>query len=438
MGRKAPWSLGIALVLCVALAGTALAAITWGPQKPIPGTFSWNYSNSMDLTGTPGTTSFKLHLAFVSDAKTREAGYHVSSKDGVSWSSPQKITGKQNIDGTSLAAAGNSVIVGWQTGYTFYDPNGANRQVQVNYSPDNGGSWKGVTDLSGANGFVDYPVVAAAKTSAGPTNLYVVWVDSVSGKVLFRERSGAGVWSQPTTLGTTTAKILGAAYGYSGYANIAATGDLITVAWISNNKGLLKARTLNLNGHATAATSAANWSATTSLQGNISLKQNGFPIVSASPLRTNVTTIAWNTATKQVYTTANGKSVDPTPITIFANGTAGGRTYTGGYSTTVEPAPNGGYVAGWGSCVDTNLTNDCDYNKNVARFDLLVSTSHTGAAGSWTTPKLLGDSAASRRATLNDEPSIVVVPGNAYSQYNVYNAAYSAYDIYARVGTGNP
>ena len=70
MVRNTRWSVGIALVLCVALAGTALAAITWGAQKPIPGTYAWNYSNSMDFTGTPGTTNFKLHDAFVSDAKT--------------------------------------------------------------------------------------------------------------------------------------------------------------------------------------------------------------------------------------------------------------------------------------------------------------------------------------------------------------------------------
>jgi hypothetical protein len=435
MGRKARWSVGIALMLCVALAGTALAAISWGPQKPIPGTYAWNYSNSMDFTGTPGTTNFKLHDAFVSDAKTPEAIYYVSSKDGVSWSSPTKVSGRDNADGSSLASAGNSVIVGWQTGYTYYDPDGANRQVQVNYSTDNGATWKGVTDLTAANGFIDYPIVAAAKTTAGPTNLYVVWIDSVSGKVLFRQRSGTGVWSKPTTLGTTTAKVEGAAYGYAGYANIAATGDLITAAWIATNTGQLKARTIDLNGSTTAATNPANWSGITTLQGNISNQQNGFPIVSASPLKTNITTIAWNTATKQVYTTANGTSVDPTPITIFTNGTTGGRTYKGGYSTTVEPGPNG-YVASWGACIDTNLTNDCDYNKKTARFDLLVRTSANGTT--WSTPKILGDSTASSKATLNDEPSIVVTSGKTYIQYNIYNAAYTAYDIYARVGTGNP
>src|SRR5204863_3541102 len=114
---------------------------------------------------------------------------------------------------------------------------------------------------------------------------------------------------------------------------------VITVAWISNNKGVLKARTIDLNGSATAAASAANWSAITTLQGNISIKQNGFPIVSASTLVAGVTTIAWNTATKQVYTTANGTTINAAPTTIFTDGATGGRTYTGGYSTTVEPSP---------------------------------------------------------------------------------------------------
>jgi hypothetical protein len=67
MVRKVRWSVGIALVLVVALTGTALAAVTWGTQNNIPGNYSWNYSNSMDYTGTPGQASFKLHGTYASD-----------------------------------------------------------------------------------------------------------------------------------------------------------------------------------------------------------------------------------------------------------------------------------------------------------------------------------------------------------------------------------
>jgi hypothetical protein len=350
----------------------------------------------------------------------------------------KKVSDSDNADGSSVASAGKTVIIGWQTGYTYYDNNydtSVNRQLKINYSTDAGGTWKGVTALTPGTGFVDYPIVGAAKTTAGPVNLYAVWIDSKNGKVMFRQKSGTGVWTAPLSIGTTTAKIEGAAYGYSGYANIAATGDLITAAWIADPQGHLKARTIDLNGAAKAANTLSNWSSAATLTGAISIDQNGFPIVSASPLVTNITTIAWNTANAQVYTTANGTAVDTSPVTIFTNGTTGGRIYAGGYSTAVEPGP-GGYIASWGACRDTSLTLDCNYGSNKARFDLLVSTSANGTA--WNTPTRLGDSAASAKSTLNDEGSMVLTAEKSYIQYNVYNAGYTAYDVWARVGTGSP
>lgn len=113
----------------------------------------------------------------------------------------------------------------------------------------------------------------------------------------------------------------------------------------------------------------------------------------------------------------------------------GARTYTGGYSTVAEPVPGGGIVAGWGACKDTALTNDCDYGKNPARFDLLVSTSPDGTT--FGTPVMLADSAV-KTQTLNDEPSFVATSGTTYVQYNGYTASYSSYDIFTKVGTGTP
>src|SRR5207253_2687091 len=81
------------------------------------------------------------------------------------------------------------------------------------------------------------------------------------------------------------------------------------------------------------------WNATVALAGRVSLRQGGYPVVSASPLAPGVVTIAWNTPTKQVYTTFDGTAVATTPTTIWVNGIANGIPYAGGYSTVVEPAP---------------------------------------------------------------------------------------------------
>jgi hypothetical protein len=431
MKRRLPFAGVIAIGLVLGLAGSALAAVTWGAQSAIPGSYSWNYSNSMDFTGTPGGTSFRLDDAFISDNTLPEAVYFTKKSATGAWSAPVRVSSDKNADGSSLATAGSTIIVGWQTGFTYYDAAGTPRNLQINVSKDGGATWGGVNNLTSVTGKIDYPIVAAAKTTYGPVNLYAAWVNSTSGKVFFREKSGSGSWSAPIVLGTTTHSD---ASGFVGYANIAATGNLITVAWIADDTGQLKARAINLSS-ATAAATLTNWPAAVSLTGKIAIAQNGYPIVSASRLVPGMTTIAWNTATAQVVSTYDGSTIDTTPATIFTNGSANGVTYSGGYSTAVEPAP-GGFIAMWAGCVDTSLTNDCDYSKKAARFDLLSSTSTNGST--WSTSPTLVASSTVTHQPLNDEASIVALSGGTtYAQYNAYNAAYTTYDIFFRVGTGS-
>jgi hypothetical protein len=337
-----------------------------------------------------------------------------------------------------VAAAGSTVIVGWQTGYNYYDGNydtSLPRRFQVNVSTDAGASWEGVTNLTGKSGKVDYPIVAAARTSDSHTNLYGAWVDSKTCSVVFKQRTDNGAWSSPVIIGTTSAHVEGNAYGCAGYANIAATRDLIAVGWVANDTGALKVASINLNGNAARATTAGNWS-TTTLADKISLTQNGFPIASASPQNTGVVTIAYNTNTAQRFVRFNGTSVS-TATTVYTNGTTGGKTYGGGYSTMVEPAPGGGYVALWAGCRDVGITNACNYGSAKAKFDLLAATSSN--ATSWGAPQQLALSSTS--AQLNDEPSAVVVPGNSgvdiFAQYNAYKSTYHYYDVWGINGSGS-
>jgi hypothetical protein len=338
-----------------------------------------------------------------------------------------------NAEGTSLAAAGTRLVVGWVTGFSAYDPAGAPRRLQVNTSIDGGATWRGIKSLTPRGGRIDYPVVAAAKTTFGPVNLYATWVDATNGKVYFRERSGAGAWSVPLAIGATTLR--DRVDGYHAYANVAAVGNLITVAWVADAKGSLVARAINLSGTSpTAATTRANWNPPVVLGGHVSLRQGGYPVASASPLAPGVVTIAWNTPTKQVYTTFDGTAVSPTPTTIWVNGTANGIAYAGGYSTVVEPAP-GGFVAIWAGCRNTSLRNDCNGRKVAARVDLLSASSSGGTV--FTAPSLVAP-ATPKRQTLNDQPSIVATSAHVYVQYNGYTANFGRYDIFDRIGTGAP
>jgi hypothetical protein len=434
MGHLSRRSVILAVGLLLTLAGTASSAISWGKQHSIPRAYSWNYGDSMDFSGTPGDPSFRLHDVFISDAATPQAAYYSWSNGGITWTTPRRLSGGLlNAEGTSIAAAGAKIVVGWVTGFSVYDPARAPRRLQVNTSTDGGSTWRGVKSLTPRTGRIDYPVVAAAKTAFGPVNLYAVWIDATNGKVYFRERSGVGAWSVPLSIGATTLR--DRVDGYHGYANVAAVGNLITVAWIADAKGSLKARAINLTGKtAVAATTRANWNAPVALGGRISLRQGGYPVVAASPLAPGVVTIAWNTPTKQVYTTFDGTVVTSTPTTIWVNGTANAIAYVGGYSTVVEPAP-GGFVAVWAGCENTSLTNDCNGHKAAARVDLLSATSANGTL--FTSPSLIAPATPNGR-TLNDQASVVATSDHAYVQYNGYTANFGRYDIFDRIGSGSP
>ena len=429
-------SVALAVILVLANAQASFAAVSWGAQRAIPGNYAWNYSNSLEYTGTPGAASFKLHEAYVSDASLPEAVKYTSSSNGIDWSTPKKVSGAQHAEGSSLGTAGTTVIVGWFTGYSSYDDSDVPRRLQVNISTNSGGTWSGVQNLTSGTGQVDYPIVAAATTSAGPTNVYAAWVDSKTCDVKFKQSSNGGAtWSGNVIIGATTAHLQGTAYGCSGYTNIAAVRDLIAVSYVSNDTGTLKVARINLMGDASRATNAANWT-TSTLTDKISLAQNGFPINSASPQNTGVVTVAYNTATAQRYVRVTASAVS-SPTTIYTNGTIAGEVYTGGYSTVVEPAPSGGYVAMWAGCRDVGIANPCNYGSAKAKFDLLSATSANGT--SWSTPTQVQLSATGQQ--LNDEPSLVVVPGTGgvrvYAQYNVYRSTYSYYDVWMRIGNGS-
>ena len=374
MSRMLRRSIALAVVVVFASANIAFAAVTWGTRVALPGNYAWNYSNSLDYTGTPGTTNFKLHEAFVSDASLPEAIKYTSSKNGTTWSAAKKVSGSQHAEGSSLAAAGNTVIVGWFTGYSYYDAAGAARQTQVNISTNAGGTWSGVQKLSSAKGKVDYPIVAAAQTSAR-SDERVRGVDQLQDRrgrlpsVQQRWRPGRLPWSSERRRRRSRVP----ATASPAFANISAVRDLITVAWIADDTGTLKVRGINLNGNAAAATTIGNWSATATLADKISVAQNGFPIASASPQNTGVVTVAYNTDTAQKFVTYNGTAVSA-PKTVFTNvGHVPGRVLDRGRAR----------AAWWvrrdvGRLSGRRDHDPCNYGSAKAKFDLLAATSPTG------------------------------------------------------------
>jgi hypothetical protein len=435
LSRSLPRAGLVAVGLVVAFSGVSIAAISWGPQHGIPRGSSWNFGNALDFTGVPGTASLRLTDVFVSDAATPQSAFATSSHDGVSWTRAHRLSGKDvNAENPTIAAAGKKLIAGWMTGFSTYDPSDTPRRVQVVVSSDRGKTWGRPKGLSPKGGAVDYPVVAAAKTTfGGSVNLYAVWVDASTGKVTFRERSGASPWSAPISLGATTRK---RSTGFSGFANIAATADLVAVAWIADASGTVKARAIDLSasGSPAAAATVTEWGPRTTMTKPVSLAQNGYPVVSASSLVPGVVTIAWNTSTSQVFAAVTGESIGSASTTIWSDGVAGGSSYTGGYGTVVEPAP-GGFVAMWSACRDTTLVHDCNVRKPAARIDVLSATSSDGTTFG---APILVSPVGKPAQRINDAPSIVATSDHAYVQYDGATSSGAHRDVFARVAKGTP
>jgi hypothetical protein len=432
-GRRALGVL-LALGLVLVLPGSSSAAIVWGgSQVPLPRPYSWNYGNAMDFTGS--ASSFRLTDVFVSDATTPQAAFATSSHDGVSWRKPIRLsTNGVNAENPTTASAGSTLIAGWMTGFSPYDPVGAPRRVQVVVSGDRGMSWGTPKNLSPRGAEVDYPTVAASSTSFGTINLYAVWVDAETGRVLFRSRSGGSPWSPTIRLGATTRKTTA---GYSGLANVAASGDLVAIAWVADEEGTVKARAIDLqaSGSAAAAATRSEWGPRTVMAEPVALRQHGAPVVAASRLVPDLATIAWNTRTSQVFAIVTDETIAPGVTTIWANGMVGSHTYRGGYGTVVEPAPGGGFVAMWAACRNTALVRDCDVRKPEARVDLLATAMPAG--GAFGAPALIAG-AGRPRQRINDAPSVVVTGDHVYVQYGGSTSSGSDYGLFARVATGTP
>jgi hypothetical protein len=428
-------ALALTSAMVLAFAPHAQAAVAFGARIDMPKDVGYNYSNSLDYTGSG--SGFKLHDAFTYDWNEPAVVLYTRSSDGVTWSKPKKVSGAANAEGSSLATAGNTVIAGWMTGYSWYDDDGVPRRLQVNVSTDKGANWGGVTNLTSSSGKVDYPIVAASVIN-GHENVYAAWIDSNSGKVKFRQSTdGGATWSSPISLGSTTATLEGTGgYGFSGYANIAAVGDLISVVWVADNTGTLKVRSINAGGNENAPATVGNWNGTKMLTDKMAVGNNDWPIASASPANEEVVTIGYTTTTATKYTTFTGgsSSASAAGTTVWTIGSIGGTSFSGAYDMVVEPAPGGGYVAQWTGC--QNTADDCDYGGSQAKMDLLSSTSADGTT--WSAPARLEVSATGQQ--INDEPSIVVIPDAAgvkvFTQYNVYKWNYGYYDVWTKIGTG--
>src|SRR5215470_1426952 len=162
--RHLSWSLPLALALSVLLAGTALAAITFGTQTNVGPIYTWNYGNSLESTSSKLEALWASDCippsdtcsTYASDTGPYQGVYIQRSNiaDPPSWSAAKRLSqATLHSERPTLATDGDYVYAGWvtQTSYDSYDP-AAKRVFYVRASADQGATWGATIRVSPSTG----------------------------------------------------------------------------------------------------------------------------------------------------------------------------------------------------------------------------------------------------------------------------------------------
>jgi hypothetical protein len=247
--RRSPRPLAAAAVgLLIALVAwsPALAAVSWGTahKASTDKAFAW-HGVSLARTVVDGTA--RLHTVFTRDVIGGEpvnddgprlgVYYERGNAGGSSWGAAKRLNSTaEHGDFGAIAASGRYVYAVWRTQAHVPLVNGDPRKIKFVRNTDAGASsaWKARKTIVGS-GRVDRPTIAATSS-----RVYIAYTNADTGQVRVRRSTdhGATFALLHTVLGTTT--VTGPDGGFAGYPVIAASGDVVAVAW--NTATGIKAR----------------------------------------------------------------------------------------------------------------------------------------------------------------------------------------------------
>ena len=151
-----------------------------------------------------------------------EVYYKRSVNGGATWGVDTRLTSAAGWSAApSVAATGDTVHVAWE------DDRAGNQEIYYKRSTDNGATWSGDTRLTNAAGWSCPPSVAATGAA-----VHVVWRDDRDGnaEVYYKRSADYGAtWGGDTRLTNDG--------GMSTSPSVAATGDLVRVAWGDDRDG---------------------------------------------------------------------------------------------------------------------------------------------------------------------------------------------------------
>ncbi len=394
---------------------TPVSKVAWGTTRLGPG---YSYNLGQSLARSVSSSATYLHATYTTDRVSGAwvddngpyAGinYVRTSNRGATFSTPRRLNpSKQHGSRGSLAASGKYVYATWvsTSRWIAYRPT-APRVLYLRRNTNHGArtAWNAAKRLTSLSGRVDFPTVAAAGA-----NVYVVYTDSATGSVKVKiSRDRAATW-KTVALGSTA---LSTPSGRYGIPRVAANGNTVVVAWLSNSSGAVKARV--------STNAGRTWSPTGGLTGT----STDLPAVAALGARAAV---AWTDGSTAVVRTWSAGAWSPPRSTSVPTGAA----FTHSYGAAVALSGTAGIGVAWSGCV-TN----CETWTSATRANLVWSESRDGGA-SWFVGQVIGSSSASSARRYNDYPSILWPSATVrHVLWNAGTAGTNSYRIVLRTGTG--
>lgn len=428
MSRRVVAPIVFAAVL-LAFSAAPAAAIGFGPIQRVSSPYAWNPGKSL------AATTNRLLSIWASDCPPPTGqcatdhgprmgvfvGRAPANADPPRWGQAFRLSpGSVQAERPSIDADGATVIASYVTQHSYqrYWPQ-APRVLWVRVSVDRGKHWRAPVRLSPAGGRVDYPRVAVAGG-----RLLAVWTVAGTGAIRFARSDDLGKQWQVVTVGTTTARPIGADEGFAGLPDIGASGANVAIAWIAADDGAQNALVSSTGGDDFAGQTPAP------LTSSSPSDAQHYPAVggASDPADPRVA-IAYSTDSGIDVRVWDGATLGAAATAIQWPMTIGGTYFVSGYGPAVLPVGSARIAVAVAACRNTPGP-VCNPNASSSRIDVVYRATPDGGA-TWETARRLTDAATPPYRT-NDEPSLAVIAGLERVSFDRYEPTYADYSVWIR------
>jgi hypothetical protein len=459
--RRLSWSVPMAIFAVIALAGTALAAVSFSNvgAKVAP----WSWDNGDPAIG--GNANGQISAILVSDTVGStcfgsgtgpQLQVFTSQFSSGSWGTPKNLSGTTfRADRGTLVTNGSNVYAAYSSQQQYYSSSCAKytfdvSQPRINYfrrSTNNGASFSPPVKLPGQSATFrgDYMYMATRGT-----NVYITTTNVDTGKIILWVSTNSGQsFANPVNVGSTTNKDntpgqtngacpCGYTGGFTGLPAVATDGSAVGVAYTATGTGAEKIAICNTAGGScvtkTVQTSGAN-------------ANYGYSQAAGDATRMVFTWTTPGGAFSDVWTGGTGGTFGgKKTITTFPDANFAG-TACASATTPCNQAGTGAIPVLLGtSGVGISLTEcntvsgvSCDESQTLQKSrEILVWYESSNNGGAYGTHALIKTASGTSKnpSWMSEYGSLTNIGGVPYVLFNGHDAVYGSYDVEVRKCVG--